>query len=105
MTINKTELRKRLIADYGMVCQVCGFPPIRDESFLEVDKVGDGDTIDNYALFCGFCDVRKWFGWSFHELRAKRYKQYAGTTRFRTWWETVGKIHGGFYDGRQIESE
>ncbi len=100
------ELRKRLIADYGLVCQGCGWvPPWEDDSFLEADhmkpsKVGGEDKIDNRALLCPPCNGVKSFRWSLQELRGKRYEENRMTDAFLAWWETEGKWDGGFFDGR-----
>ncbi len=100
------ELRKRLMADYGLVCQGCGYlPPWNDESYLEADhmkpsKVGGEDKIDNRALLCPPCNGKKSFRWSLQELRGKRYEENRMTEVFLAWWETEGKWNGGFFDGR-----
>ena len=100
------ELRKRLIAGYGLVCQGCGWvPPWEDDSFLEADhmkpsKVGGEDKIDNRALLCPPCNGVKSFRWSLQELRGKRYEENRMTDAFLAWWETDGKWDGGFFDAR-----
>ena len=100
------ELRKRLIADYGLVCQGCGWvPPWEDDSFLEADhmkpsKVGGEDKIDNRALLCPPCNGKKSFRWSLQELRGRRYEENRMTEVFLAWWETEGKWDGGSFDGR-----
>ena len=100
------QLRQRLIAGYGLVCQGCGWvPPWQDDSFLEADhmkpsKVGGEDKIDNRALLCPPCNGKKSFRWSLQELRGKRYEENRMTDAFLAWWETEGKWNGGFFDGR-----
>ena len=101
------ELRKRLIADYGLVCQGCGWvPPWDDDSFLEVDhmkpsKVGGEDKIDNRALLCPPCNGVKSFRLSLQELRGKRYDENRMTDPFIQWWENHGNWYGGFFDVRR----
>ena len=90
--MSKKEAKAKLIEIYGMRCQGCGWvPPYADH--LEVDhrkarsKKGK-ETLRNFGLLCGPCNLRKGAKYTTPELQEIRIKE---GRMDMDWWEDEGK--------------
>ena len=90
--MSKKEAKAKLLEIYGMRCQGCGWvPPYADH--LEVDhrkarsKKGK-ETLRNFGLLCGPCNLRKGAKYTTPELQEIRIKE---GRMDMDWWEDEGK--------------